>query len=84
MAHAAFNWQDPFLLDSQLSDDERMVRDAAAAYCQDKLLPRVTQAFRDGTTDVAIFREMGELGLLGPHDSRAPTAAPASTTWPMA
>ena len=39
MSHAAFNWQDPFLLDSQLSDDERMVRDAAAAYCQDKLLP---------------------------------------------
>ena len=66
MAHASFNWQDPFLLDSQLSDDERMVRDAAAAYCQDKLLPRVTQAFRDGTTDPAIFREMGELGLLGP------------------
>ncbi|MGB2881705.1 MAG: acyl-CoA dehydrogenase family protein, partial [Rhodoferax sp.] len=66
MAHATFNWQDPFLLDNQLSDDERMVRDAAAAYCQDKLLPRVTQAFRDGTTDPAIFREMGELGLLGP------------------
>ena len=66
MPHAAFNWQDPFLLDSQLSDDERMVRDAAAAYCQDKLLPRVTQAFRDGSTDPAIFREMGALGLLGP------------------
>ncbi|HPW30939.1 MAG TPA: acyl-CoA dehydrogenase family protein, partial [Rhodoferax sp.] len=66
MAHASFNWQDPFLLDSQLTDDERMVRDAAASYCQDKLLPRVTQAFRDGTTDPAIFREMGELGLLGP------------------
>ena len=66
MAHATFNWQDPFLLDSQLSDDERMVLDAAAAYCQDKLLPRVTQAFRDGTTDPAIFREMGALGLLGP------------------
>ena len=66
MAHAAFNWQDPFLLDSQLSDDERMVREAAAAYSQDKLLPRVTMAFRDGTTDATIFREMGELGLLGP------------------
>lgn len=66
MAHAAFNWQDPFLLESQLSDDERMVREAAAAYCQDKLLPRVTEAFRSGTTDVKIFREMGELGLLGP------------------
>ena len=66
MAHTAFNWQDPFLLDAQLTDEERMVRDAAAAYCQDKLQPRVTQAFRDGTTDVAIFREMGALGLLGP------------------
>ena len=66
MAHAAFNWQDPFLLNDQLSEDERAVRDAAAAYCQDKLLPRVTQAFREGTTDVAIFREMGALGLLGP------------------
>ncbi len=66
MAHAAFNWQDPFLLDAQLTDDERAVRDAASAYCQDKLLPRVTQAFREGTTDIAIFREMGELGLLGP------------------
>ncbi|MEY4236491.1 MAG: hypothetical protein RLZZ454_1749 [Pseudomonadota bacterium] len=66
MASTAFNWQDPFLLDTQLSDDERMVRDASAAYCQDRLLPRVTQAFRDGTTDIAIFREMGELGLLGP------------------
>ena len=66
MAHATFNWQDPFLLDSQLSDDERMVRDAAAAYCQDKLQPRVIEAFRKEQTDVAIFREMGELGLLGP------------------
>ena len=45
MAHAAFNWQDPFLLESQLSDEERMLRDAAAAYCQDKLLPRVTRPF---------------------------------------
>ena len=66
MAHAAFNWQDPFLLESQLSDDERMVREASASYCQDKLQPRVVEAFRSGTTDVAIFREMGELGLLGP------------------
>jgi glutaryl-CoA dehydrogenase len=66
MAHAAFNWQDPFLLDQQLSEDERMVREAAAAYCQDKLAPRVIQAFRKEQTDVAIFREMGSLGLLGP------------------
>ena len=61
MAHAAFQWQDPFLLDAQLSDDERMVRNAAAAYCQDKMLPRGTQAFRNGTTDPTIFWEMGLL-----------------------
>ncbi len=66
MAHAAFNWQDPFLLNQQLTEDERMVREAAAAYCQDKLAPRVVQAFRNEQTDVAIFREMGQLGLLGP------------------
>jgi glutaryl-CoA dehydrogenase len=61
-----FNWSDPLLLDQQLTDDERAIRDAAAAYCQDKLLPRVTEAFRNEYTDIAIFREMGELGLLGP------------------
>ena len=66
MAHAAFNWQDPFLLDQQLTDEERMIREAAAAYCQDKLQPRVLNAFRNEKTDVEIFREMGELGLLGP------------------
>ena len=66
MPATAFNWQDPFLLSSQLTGDERMVRDAADAYCQDKLIPRVTQAFRTETTDLAIFREMGEIGLLGP------------------
>ena len=63
---AAFQWDDPFLLDDQLSADERAVRDAAAAYCQDKLMPRVTEAFRHEKTDAGIFREMGELGLLGP------------------
>ena len=63
---ATFDWSDPLLLDQQLTDDERMVRDAAAAYAQDKLLPRVTEAFRSEHTDPAIFREMGELGLLGP------------------
>src|SRR3954470_1586159 len=62
---ASFHWDDPLLLDQQLSDDERAVRDAAAAYCQEKLAPRVTMAFREGTTDPSIFREMGELGLLG-------------------
>ena len=62
---ASFHWDDPLLLELQLSDDERAVRDAAAAYCQEKLLPRVTLAFREGKTDPAIFREMGALGLLG-------------------
>ncbi|CAG9169453.1 acyl-CoA dehydrogenase [Cupriavidus pampae] len=66
MAHAEFNWTDPLLLDQQLTDDERMVRDAAASYCQDKLMPRVLQSFRNEKTDIEIFREMGELGLLGP------------------
>ncbi len=65
MAKAAFHWDDPLLLDQQLSDDERAVRDAAAAYCQDRLASRVLEAFRTETTDPAIFREMGELGLLG-------------------
>ena len=67
MASAAhFTWDDPLLLDQQLSDDERAVRDAAYAYCQQRLLPRVQHAFRHEQTDPAIFREMGELGLLGP------------------
>ena len=67
MANAAsFHWQDPLLLDAQLTEEERMVRDAAAAYAQDKLAPRVLEAFRHEKTDVAIFGEMGELGLLGP------------------
>jgi glutaryl-CoA dehydrogenase len=63
---AKFSWEDPLLLDQQLTEDERMVRDAARAYCQDKLLPRVTEAFRHEKTDPEIFREMGALGLLGP------------------
>jgi glutaryl-CoA dehydrogenase len=67
MAKAAkFNWADPLHLDAQLSDDERAVRDAAAAYCQERLGPRVLEAFRHEKTDPAIFREMGALGLLGP------------------
>jgi glutaryl-CoA dehydrogenase len=63
---AQFSWADPLLLDSQLSDDERMVRDAAQRYAQDKLAPRVLEAFRHETSDPAVFREMGSLGLLGP------------------
>ncbi|MFA5522028.1 MAG: acyl-CoA dehydrogenase [Castellaniella sp.] len=65
MSAPSFHWQDPLLLDAQLTDDERMVRDAAHAYARDKLAPRVLEAFRHEKTDAAIFREMGELGLLG-------------------
>ena len=63
---AGFVWEDPLLLDQQLTEDECMVRDAARAYCQDKLAPRVLEAFRHEKTDPKIFREMGALGLLGP------------------
>ena len=62
---AKFVWDDPLLLDEQLTEDERMVRDAAHAYAQEKLLPRVTHAFRNETSDPAVFPEMGALGLLG-------------------
>lgn len=61
-----FDWADPFLLDDQLDDDERMIRDTARAYAQEKLAPRIIDAFANEVTDVSIFREMGELGLLGP------------------
>jgi glutaryl-CoA dehydrogenase len=63
---AQFDWSDPFLLEQQLTEDERMVRDAAAAYCKDKLTPRVLEAFRNEKADLEVFREMGALGLLGP------------------
>lgn len=59
------NWQDPFELDSQLSEEQRMVRDSAKQYAQSSLAPRVKQAFREESTDSNIFREMGEMGLLG-------------------
>jgi glutaryl-CoA dehydrogenase len=62
---ASFNRDDPLLLDAQLSDDERAVRDAARSYCRGKLSPRVLDAFRHEKVDTAIFREMGSLGLLG-------------------
>ncbi|MDA1369135.1 MAG: acyl-CoA dehydrogenase [Proteobacteria bacterium] len=60
-----FNWQDPFLMEEQLSEEERMVRKTARQYAQDKLLPRVREAYRNEQTDPEIFREMGALGLLG-------------------
>jgi len=61
----AFQWDDPFLLDDQLSDDERMVRDTAHAYCQDKLMPRVRDSHRHERFDREVLNEMGELGFLG-------------------
>lgn len=61
----SFDWEDPFRLNDQLTEEERMLRDAARAYAQEKLQPRVIAAYREETTDPAIFREMGEMGLLG-------------------
>src|SRR5947209_1164001 len=63
---AAFNWEDPLDLEGELSEEERMVRDTARGYAQDKLFPRVLSAYRDERYDPEIVREMGELGLLGP------------------
>jgi glutaryl-CoA dehydrogenase len=65
MSKPIFHWEDPLMLDAQLSSEERMIRDAAFEYAQGSLAPRVHDAFRNETTDPAIFREMGELGLLG-------------------
>jgi glutaryl-CoA dehydrogenase len=68
---AAFKWDDPLDLEGELTEEERMVRDTARDYAQEKLFPRVLAANRDGKTDPVIFREMGELGLLGstiPHE----------------
>src|SRR4051812_9300913 len=66
-----FDWADPFALDAQLSDEEKLVRDTAEGYAQEKLQPRVTSAFLDENFDRGILTEMGELGLLGatiPHE----------------
>lgn len=62
----SIQWDDAFLLESQLTEDEKLVRDSARAYCQDRLQPRVISAFRDERFDREIMTEMGELGLLGP------------------
>jgi glutaryl-CoA dehydrogenase len=64
-APARFDWADPFLLDRQLTDEERMVRDSARNYCQDRLAPRVLEMFRRESSDISIFRELGELDMLG-------------------
>ncbi|MCU0912845.1 MAG: acyl-CoA dehydrogenase family protein, partial [Rhodobacteraceae bacterium] len=62
---ARFDWEDALRLEDQLTEDERMLRDAARAYAQEKLQPRVTEAYREEKTDPAIFAEMGAMGLLG-------------------
>jgi glutaryl-CoA dehydrogenase len=63
---AKFQWEDPFLIEDQLGEEERMVRDAARGYCQDKLMPRILMAHRHETVDRDIFPELGALGLIGP------------------
>jgi len=65
MSRAAFNWEDPFLLDEQLTEDERMIRDSTQAFASDVLLPRIEKAYLDETTDPDLFRLMGQAGLLG-------------------
>jgi glutaryl-CoA dehydrogenase len=62
---ATFHWDDPLLLDGQLTDEERQVRDAARHYCQERLMPRILEANRHERFDAAILRELGELGMLG-------------------
>ncbi|MFZ5671395.1 MAG: acyl-CoA dehydrogenase [Pseudomonadota bacterium] len=68
---AEFNWEDPLDLESQLSEDERMIRDTARAFCADKLLPRVQKAFREERFDREIMNELGEVGFLGMMNSEA-------------
>ena len=65
LVRPSFRWEDPLLFDEQLNDEERMVRDSARAYCQDKLMPRVLQAHRQERFDREVFTEMGSLGFLG-------------------
>ncbi|RVU39196.1 acyl-CoA dehydrogenase [Hwanghaeella grinnelliae] len=62
---ARFQWEDPFQIDEQLSEEDRMIRDSAAQYCQEKLMPRVLEANRNETFDRSIFKEMGDMGFLG-------------------
>lgn len=65
MSRAPFNWQDPFLLDEQLTEDERMIRDSAQAFASDVLLPRIEKAYMEESADPELFRMMGQAGLLG-------------------
>ncbi len=76
---AGFAWDDAFLLEDQLNEDERMVRDAARAYAEDKLFPRVTEAFAKEETDPEIFREMGEWAFWAPPSPRSSAALARAT-----
>ena len=74
-----FTWEDPFLLDEQLAEEERLIRQSAHAYAQEKLMPRVEHAFLGEETDPMIFREMGGWDCLVPHwVPRVPQLMPAS------
>ncbi len=64
-AKTVFAWEDPFLLDDQLTDDERMIRETAAAFAKDELLPRVQEAYLNESSEPELFRLMGQTGLLG-------------------
>ena len=66
MAKFAFQWNDPFLIEQQLTPEERMISEAVRDYCQHNLQTRVLESFRHEKTDVAVFKEMGALGMLGP------------------
>ena len=75
-----FRWDDPLDLAGRLSEDERMIGEAARDYARDKLLPRVVSAYADERFDREIMTEMGESGLFGAHDALSSTAAPPSAT----
>ena len=70
MSKQTFKWDDPFLFNDQLTDEERMIRDTARRYCQDKLMPRILEANRNETFDRAIMDEMGSMGFLGSYHAR--------------
>ncbi len=83
-AKASFQWDDPFLLEDQLSEEEKMIRDTARNYAQESLAARVKSAFREERFDREIMTEMGESRPARVRPSRTSTAAPASTMSPMA
>src|SRR3712207_5500226 len=78
---APFKWEDPLLLDDQLTEDERMVRDAAHGFCQEKLLPRVQSAFRNERFDREIMDEFGEMGFLGARSEERRVGKECRSRW---